>query len=140
MTKTAGELIAADLPVCDEDAESDLISLCDIVITGVETGWKHFWVEGYTPEADGVLRPWATLKPLEGAVVGAGGHDVVEGVLPVALTADVVRKAVAAYMDKRLEGGMSLSEATNLVDGSYTDAVIADSILQFALYGEEVYG
>lgn len=131
MPKTMGQYIAADLPERDDDSESDLISLVDIVITGVETPWRHFWVEGYDPEADGKIKAWAKLLPLKDAA-----DPLPDAVL---LTSETVRKAVAAYLDSRLEAGMRHSEATRLVDGSYTDAVIADSILQFALYGEEVY-
>lgn len=141
MTKTVGQYLAAGLKARDDACESDLIALADIVVTGVETGWLHFWVDNYRPEAAGTPdAPWCTLRPLQGKVVGAGGVDVAEGVQPVTLTEEVVRNAVTVYVDSRVEGGMGLEEARRLVDGSYTDAVIADSILQFAIYGEELYG
>lgn len=128
--------LASVLPVCDdpEGPGSDLISLCDIVITGVETGWSHFLVEAYDYKADGITKPWAILHPEKGA------EDPGKTIEPVALTADVVRKAVEAYIDTRLQAGMSPADAAQLVDGSWTDAPIADSILQFAIYGEEVFG
>lgn len=126
--------LASILPVCDKEAESDYISLCDIVITGVETGWSHFVVEGYNPDAEGSeTNPWAILHPLP--------RDWDADAVPssVKLSAQVIRDAVEAYIDTRIAGGMSISEAAKMVDGSYTDAVIADSILQFAIYHEDVY-
>jgi hypothetical protein len=130
MPKTVGELLAADLPVTDEDSASDLISLQDIVITGIETGWTHFWVSQYDFEAPGTDdQPWAILRPL----ADAGAGDVTP------LTAAVVRDAVTRYADKHIDRGTPLEEVRKLLDGSYTDAVIADSILQIAVYGQELY-
>ena len=134
MAKTIGEYIADDLPVKDDLCDSDLISLVDIVVTGIETPWTHFRVEGYDPEADGVIKAWARLYPLPESADASGLLCN-----PALLTAESVRKAVAAYMDSRIAGGIGLEEARKLVDGSYTDAVIADSILQWALYGEDVF-
>lgn len=130
MAKTIGEAIAESLPVRDDDCDSDLISLVDIVITGIETGWTHFWVHNYDAEADGVEKPWAEIHDFEQATMPRN---------PVKLYADTVREAVAKYIDTRISAGMAYPEAAKLVDGSYTDAVISDSILQFALYGEEIY-
>lgn len=145
-------LIADSLPTCGED--SDLISLCDIVITGIETDWTHFWVHKYDPDANGGSSSWGVLAPLpsagrrrttphvahegcdEGETCGNFGYPYE----PVELFAPVVRRAVWLYLKSRLEGGLGLDEARQLVDGSYTDAEIADSILQFALYGQEIYG
>lgn len=132
MPKTVGQLLAADLPVKDdEETGSDLISLCDIVITGIETGWQHFWVHDYDPHADGIETPWAVLTPLI--------EEASEPEKSVPLTAETVRKAVEVYVDRHIDRGTPLEETRKLMDGSYTDAVIADSILQIALYGEEVY-
>lgn len=127
----------SDGEMSDEELRAlDLISLCDIVITGCETGLKSFIVEGYKPDGDGISVPWATLRPEQGASNGSP----VQPYKPVQLYARTVRQAVQDYIDTRLQAGMSEEEATKLVDGSYTDAAIADSILQFAIYGEEVFG
>ena len=126
---TYAEGLAASLPVKDETSESDLISLVDIVITGVETPWHHFGLLSYKPEADGVEVPWATITPLS----DSGAPNACD------LYASTIREAVTAYLQARLDSGMAPAEAAKMVDGSYTDAVVADSILQFALYGEEIY-
>jgi len=127
--------LAAQLPVVGDLEGEELISLGDIVVTGIETDWIHFWVKDYAPFADGVVTPWATIWPLK----DSAGED---GKLPEPVTLDenTVRKAVELYIDSRLSKGMEPGEVARLVDGSYTDAVVADSILQFALYGSEVYG
>lgn len=130
-------VITDSLPSCDDSEEgSDLISLCDIVVTGIESGWTHFWIRLYDPKQNGIEKPWAVLGPLPSA-----GDTKPDGtkIIPVELYSAVVRKATYEYLLNRLNGGMPLEEAKLLVDGSYTDAVIADSILQFALYGMEVY-
>jgi hypothetical protein len=135
---TVGELLAADLPARDDESESDLISLVDIVITGIEAvPWVHFIVDDYNPDAsgEGPDNAWGVLIPLPES---ANENDALAN--PVFLTTDTVRKAVAAYADARIDGGMGLNAVRNLMDGSYTDAVVADSILQFAIYGEEVFG
>ncbi len=124
--------VAAGLLERDDDSESDLISLVDIVITGIETDWQHFRVRKYDPDADGSAdHPWAIIERLSSAGMPR---------THVALDAVTMRAAVELYLVDRLEHGMSLDEACHMVDGSYTDAVVADSILQFALYGEEVFG
>lgn len=133
---TYAEGLASSLPLRDDKTESDLISLVDIVITGVETGWIHFMVHEYDIEADGTTKPWAILTPLASAGKNKNGLDYAAK----ALYHQVVRRGVVAYLEDRLARGMSESEAAKMVDGSYTDAVVADSILQFILYGEEVYG
>lgn len=141
MPKTVGQLLAADLPIKDEeDANGDLISLNDIVITGIEAvPWVHFRVQEYDPAATGEIGDaWARLLPLEDAQPDPKEHK--QRHVPVSLTAEIMRFAVAKYVDSRIDGGMGLEEARKLMDGSYTDAPIADSILQFALYGEEIFG
>lgn len=132
-------VITDELPVCgDEDSEedSDLISLCDIVVTAIETDWTHWWVHKYDPRADGVINGWAVLAPLPSA-----GDFKPDGstIRPVELFAPTVRKGTYLYLLDRLNKGMDLSEARRMVDGSYTDAMVADSIIQYILYGEEVY-
>lgn len=135
---TYAEGLAASLPTCtDYEVEgSDLMSLCDIVVVGVETEWEHFGVSNYQPNNDGSpAHPWAILHVLPSGLpckpgFGADAH----------LTEATMRRAVKEYLQSRLTGGMSPVEAARLVDGSYTDAEIADSILQFAIYGEEVFG
>jgi hypothetical protein len=140
---TVGELLAADLPARDDESESDLISLVDIVITGIEAvPWVHFIVDDYNPDAsgEGPDNAWAILNPLEAAQPPEGIQGTIEPRFEaVYLTTDTVRKAVAAYADARIDGGMALEAVRNLMDGSYTDAVVADSVLQFAIYGEEVF-
>lgn len=130
-SKKAADM-AAQLPVvADDDADDEMISLADIAVTGIEHHeWLHFWTKDYTPDADGVKVPWATIWPLKDS-----GKDE-----PVALNETTMRKAVELYLDNRLKAGMRFADAAMMVDGVYTDAVVADSILQFALYGEEVYG
>lgn len=129
-------VITDSLPSKDPGADSDLISLCDIVVTGIETEWRHWFLHKYDPDADGIAVGWAVLGPLPSA-----GDSKPDGstIRPVELYESTVRKAVYEYLLSRLNRGLDLSEARQLVDGSYTDAVIADSILQFALYGQEVY-
>lgn len=128
MVSPAAQELADRLPVLD-DHNDDLIPLRDIVVTGVETGWSlHFWVRKYDPESEG---DWAILQALPSA--GVGRKSVV-------LNETTVRAATAAYVDSRIQAGMPLDEAAKLIDGVYTDAEIADAILQFALYGEVVYG
>jgi hypothetical protein len=108
-----------------------MISLVDIVSTGIEHHeWRHFTLHRYAPNADGVKESWATIGQLPSFATDP---------LQITLTADVIRKAVELYIDSRLAAGLPLLEAARLIDGSYTDVAIADSILQFALYGEEVY-
>lgn len=131
-TKSVGQYLAESIPVRDDECESDLMPLADIVVTGIEiVPWTHFYVTNYRPDASGDTdHPWATIAPLD---------DVQDPQPePLALTADVVRAAVAAYADKRIAGGMSLEDVRDFIDGSYLDASIADSILQLALYGEEL--
>lgn len=130
MPKTAGELIAGSIPARDDDFESDYMPLGDIVVTGVElVPAVHFYVDEYRPDATGADDdPWCVLRPISGFT----------GTPRKPLTQTTVRSAVAAFIDHRIEGGMDFEEARRLVDGSYTDWSIADSILQFALYGEEV--
>lgn len=134
---TFGESIAATLPALDDEFESDLMPLGDIVVTGVElVPWVHFLVQDYQPDAHGTADdPWATLVPLAAAQPPTGQVQF----KPVDLTISTVRAAVAAYLDSRIDRGMPKHEAIKLVDGSYTDAEIADSILQFALYGKEIF-
>ena len=124
--------LADSLPVCgdldDNGDEVELISLCDIVVTGIETGWSHFWVRKYDP--DNLDMEWAIVAPLRSA--GKGSK-------PILLNEARMRLAVQAYIQSRLDRGMTLAEVTKLVDGVYTDAVVADSILQFAIYQEEVF-
>jgi hypothetical protein len=128
-------VITDELPVCEED--SDLISLCDIVVTGIEhEEWTHFWIHKYDPKADGVKKAWAVLRPLPSAGEFKPNGERIQSVV---LYARDVRRAVYDYLLSRLNGGMDPAGARQLVDGSYTDTVVADSILQFALYGEEVY-
>lgn len=128
---TYAEALATRLPVRDDAADSDLISLVDIVITGVETPFVHFGMLFYDPDADGLTKPWVTL---------VGLPDAGKGPIQVDLYASTVRAAVRNYLTDRLAHGMMADEAAKMVDGSYTDALVADSILQYALYGEEVYG
>lgn len=134
-------VITDELPVCISEADvigTDLISLCDIVVTGIEVPaeWNHFRVHKYDPKADGIHQSWGVLGPLQSA--GKWKPDGSK-IHPIELWARVVRKAVYDYLLDRLNRGMDLSEARLMVNGSYTDAVVADSILQFALYGQEVY-
>jgi hypothetical protein len=129
MTDFAKELVDK-LPVCDFECESDYISLCDIVPTGIETPWTFFLVKTYNPESRTSNPPWATIVGL--ADSPCPGKEVV-------LDEQTVRAATLAYLRSRLDAGMPEEEAAKLVDGSYTDAEIADAILQFALYGEVVY-
>lgn len=132
-TGTAKALVA-DLPVNDgADGESDLISLIDVVVTAVEHDeFMHFRVRAYSPSAAGTEEaPWAVLQRLA---------DANMGLRSIKITADGVREAAERYIESRLEGGMSLDEARRLVDGSYTDVIIADAIIQFAVYGKVIYG
>lgn len=128
---TYAEGLAKSLPIKDDNNESDLISLVDIVITGIEVPWTHFGILSYKPDADGVETPWATLVALPGAALGEIQRD---------LYANTVREAVQNYLQDRLNAGMDVLEAAKMIDGSYTDALVADSILQFAIYGKEIYG
>lgn len=134
--------LAGSLPTCeptppnpldnDEDLDPDegnLISLCDIVVTAIDCDLHHFKVTEYDSSAGGIDRPWATLWPLR---EGSGWR-------PIQLTAFVMRKAVYDYLISRLNRGMAREEVAKMVDGSYTDELVADCILQFALYGGEVY-
>lgn len=136
-------LIADELPVCEDlddefGMESDLISLRDIVVTAIDTGIDshHWWIHKYDPRADGVINGWAVLAPLPSA-----GDFKPDGrhIRPVELYAPTVREGVYLYLLDRLNKGMDLSEARRMVDGSYTDVVVADSIIQFVLYGQEVF-
>lgn len=142
MPKTVGQLLAAALPVRDDEANSDLISLVDIVITGIEAvPWCHFKVIDYNHEASGEEpehASWGTIIGLEAAYTQ---EQLDSGLEPgsVVLWEGTVREAVAAYVDSRIDAGMGFEEAQRLVDGSYTDAAVADSILQFLLYREVVF-
>lgn len=128
--------LASILPGCDREVESEYISLCDIVVTAVEHNeWVHFSVTAYNPEADGVIEPWAVIWPLKDS-----GDPLVFRESGCAMWDKTVRDAVELYLDRRIASGMPIVDAARMVDGSYTDAVVADSILQFALYGEEIYG
>lgn len=127
---TYAEGLAKRLPVTDPESNSDFISLADIVVTGVETPWTHFGVLFYDHTADGVSRPWVTLVGLAEAGLGPIQCD---------MYASTVRKAVQSYLQDRLDHGMDVIEAARMIDGSYTDALVADSILQFAIYGKEVF-
>lgn len=127
--------LAASLPVCEDDGEdSDLISLCDIVITGIEHHeFKHFWVRKYDYKASGAEGDeWAIIQALPSAEQDPPDKHV-------ALNQTTMRKAVELYIKARLDGGMTLEDVRQLVDGSYTDVVVADDILQFALYGEQLF-
>lgn len=127
------EALASSLPVCEDD--SDLISLCDLVITGIETEWTHWFVRKYDYKATGAPvdgEEWAILEALPSARQEPPNKHI-------ALNQETVREAVKGWLSMRLNGGMSFADCQKMIDGSYTDAVVADSILQFALYGEEVY-
>lgn len=131
------EALASSLPVCDDDDEEggDVISLCDLVITGIETGWTHWWTRKYNFQATGAPvdgEEWAIIEALPSAKMDPPNKHI-------ALNQVTVRTAVQGWLEKRLNGGMKFADAQKLIDGSYTDAVIADAILQFALYGEEIY-
>jgi len=130
LTSEVAQALAASLPVKDDDCKSDWISLVDLAVVGIEISQAHFRVQHYNPDADGLNEPWAILLPLDSSRQSG---------LPKAIYASTVRNAAAAYLDSRLRTGLSLGEARKLIDGSYTDAEVAGSILQFALYGEEVY-
>lgn len=131
--------LARWLPCCgdeddtDSDSKSDLISLCDIVITAMDHNeFTHFRTRFYEPKNTGQKgSPWAIVEalPSSGAVRR-----------PVFLDLASIRKAVEDYAYSRLSRGMDWKEVQRLVDGSYTDLQVADSIVQFAIYGEEVYG
>jgi hypothetical protein len=130
--------LAAALPTCGDAPEGmpDYISLCDIVATGVEHHeFTHFTVSEYDPDADGVNKPWGVLIPLGSAGPRDDGYEY----QPRVLWADSVRRAVSAYVADRLSRGMDTLDVTALVDGSYTDVIVADSVLQFLLYGKEIY-
>jgi hypothetical protein len=106
------------------------MSLVSFVIAGLEVDCcPHFRVRKYDPGADGVRKSWAVLAPLYDSGVKK----------PVELWAETVRLAVATYLESRLNGGLALEEAHKLVDGTYTDVIVVDSVLQFALYGKQVY-
>lgn len=130
--------LANHLPVCHEEeayegdphegGNGDLISLCDIVITAMESEWTHWRTRFYEPKNSGVGNdPWAIIERLD------------KKAPPIFLTQQVVRQAVEDYAYSRLVRGMAWDQVQMLVDGSYTDAPIADSIIQFAVYKEEVY-
>lgn len=139
---TYAEGLAASLPVRDDDSESDLISLVDIVITGIETPWSglHFQVKDYDFEASGetLREAWAEIVGLPSAYTE---EQLKSGNEPgrVTLFHETVRSGVVRYLQDRLNRGMAPSDVAKMIDGSYTDAVVADSILQFCLYGEEVF-
>lgn len=134
---TMGESLAQLIPALDDDFESDMMPLGDIVVTGVElVPVVHFLVKDYRPDATGeVGDPWARLLPLDAAQPPTGQPRIP----PVSLTIEIMRAAVAKYLDTRIAAGMAPNEAMKLVTGDYTDWGIADSILQFAVYGEEVF-
>jgi hypothetical protein len=130
--KGAAAIIAGQLPATG--IETDYVSLQDIVITGIENDFSFFGVSGYDPDADGDGAPWAILTPLADAGKGE----------KVALTITTVRKAVAAFLTNRMtipgpngEPVWTSSQAKEAMED--VDAPRADSILQFAVYGEEVF-
>lgn len=127
--------LAESLPICDEDDESDVISLCDLVVTGFETGLVNWRTRKYSPDSDGtLLHPWAIVAPLP------SGLREGQKSAPVSINAHSIRDAVALYAVTALNRGTPLEEVQKLLDGSYTDAEIADAIIQTAIYGEVVFG
>lgn len=125
----AASTLAQLCPVVEDD-KSEWSSLRDIVITGTETPYLHFIVEDYRPDAyGGAGDPWGTIHPLNGPA-GEGG-------IIVALDALSVRRGLEAYISDRLERGWSVTDLVNTLLCHVTDADIADSILQFIVYGEE---
>lgn len=132
--------IAASLPVTDKvtdyrEGDKECIPLQDIVITAIEHNeFNHFRVRKYDPDADGVEREWAIV---EGFVTKA---DEAREQKRVSLDAATVRKGVELYLEDRLRHGMTEDDARMMVDGVYTDVIVCDSIIQFTLYGEEVFG
>lgn len=134
--------IADSLPVSEPEpsgAEADegeeRMPLQDIVITAIEhSEFKHFRIRKYDPDADGIEHEWAIVEPLpEGLKEG-------EERRPFILDAATVRKGVEQYLDNRLSRGMTAADARMMVDGVYTDVLVCDSIVQFIVYGEEVFG
>lgn len=135
--------IADSLPVTDaaadyREGDKERIPLQDIVVTAIEHHeFNHFRVRKYDPDADGVEREWAIVEGLPSAYVMQGHLPKNRGRL---LDAASVRKGVELYLDDRLSKGMPEEEAQKMVDGVYTDVLVCDSIVQFILYGEEVFG
>lgn len=139
--------IADSLPVVESeedevrrvvDGERERIPLQDIVITAIEHHeFNHFRVRKYDPDADGVTkgREWAIVEGLEAAYAAGAARPSA-----TLLNARTVRQAVEDYLNDRLTKGMSEDDARMMVDGVYTDVIVCDSIVQFALYGEEVFG
>jgi hypothetical protein len=128
-TRDVAVAIASVLPVVS-DIGIEYSSLQDIVITGIETPWANFLVDSYTPNAGGGAgEPWAVIRPLPEAAVD---DRIIE------LDALSVRRGVEAYSEARLEIGWSIVKILFTLEESVTDAEIADSILQFIAYGEEV--
>lgn len=152
--------IAAELPVSDDEhghivpcpySDSDEVStgeigctcpevipLADIVITAIEHHeFTHFRVRKYDPDADGLTAAtaWAIVEPL------ASGLKTLQAMhSPTLLWESTVRAGVRLYLNDRLSKGMDEEEARKMVDGVYTDVLVCDSIIQFILYGEEVFG
>lgn len=147
--------IADSLPVTGEESlserqtspdfgEEERIDLESIVVTAIEHHeFNHFRVRKYDPDADGVEREWAVIQGLPSAFTDLqwATRDAKQPWPPfVVLDSVTVRKGVEAYLNDRLSKGMDEAEARKMVDGVYTDVVVCDSIIQFALYGEEVFG
>lgn len=134
--------IADSLPVsasepagAEADEGEERIPLADIVVTAIEHNeFSHFRVRKYNPDADGLTSEWA--------IVEAHPTGLAEGQVrtAVVLDATAVRKGVESYLNDRLSKGMSADDARMMVDGVYTDVVVCDSIVQFIVYGEEVFG
>lgn len=125
-------ITASMIPANDEEENSlDLMPLSDIVITGIETPYNSFVIYNYDPDADGTDdNPWAELAPIS----TADGHNA-------RLTQTTVRQAVSAYISKRLiKDGWTPAQIMESLQGHYMDAPIADAILQFAVYDEDILG
>ena len=128
-TREYASSLADIVPIVDRECESNFVSLEDMIITGIETPWMHFLVRDYHPYADGTPEdPWATIEPLSRADCGA----------KIALTATTVRNVLVDLIVDRLDNRWLEDQIcdTYLID---IDAEGADSLLQFAVYGMEVF-
>lgn len=123
------------IPVSDaneQDNPLDLMPLRDIVITGVENSFSSYIVDKYDPDAAGTdENPWGVLISLP-----ESGQS-----RSVLITQKTVRQAVATYICHRLNThSWAPARVIESLQSFVMDAPVADSILQFAVYGEDIFG